>query len=156
MAPMNRCGPVLILGLPILVTLTGIATAQTPTANKAPTSEIKDTNTPRTFPEVRSKTQWQERAKRIRKHILISCGLWPLPQKTRLPARVFGKLERDGYTVEKVYFQTYPGFYLAGNLYRPLGKSCGPFPGVVNPHGHWNEGRLSENKDGSIAVDPIC
>ncbi len=107
-------------------------------------------NTPRTFPETKSKAEWERRAREIREQVLVSCGLWPWPEKTPLHAKIFGRLEREGYSVEKVYFQTYPGFYLAGNLYRPSGK--GPFPAVLNPHGHWNKGRLEDTKVGSIAA----
>src|SRR5213594_1977425 len=71
---------------------------------------VKDLNTLRTFPKIESRTEWQARAKEIREQILVSCGLWPLPEKTPLNARVFGKIEREGYSVEKAYFQTYPGF----------------------------------------------
>jgi dienelactone hydrolase len=110
----------------------------------------KTLNTPRAFPEIKSRGEWQARAKDIREHILVSCGLWPLPEKTPLNAQVFGRIERDGYSVEKVHLQTYPGFYLAGNLYRPLGRGNGPFPGVLNPHGHWRNGRLEDQKLGSI------
>src|SRR5947207_2728357 len=83
---------------------------------------IKDLNTPREFPAIHSRSEWESRAKEIREQILVSCGLWPLPEKTPLNARIFGKVERGGYSVEKVYFQTFPGFYLGGNLYRPLGR----------------------------------
>lgn len=114
--------------------------------------EPKTLNTLRTFPEVQSKAEWQQRAKEIREQILVSAGLWPMPEKTPIHARVFGKIERDGYSVEKVYFQTRSGFYLGGNLYRPLGKGRGPFPGILNPHGHWGNGRMADTKDGSIAA----
>src|SRR6266536_1637066 len=113
---------------------------------------VKDLNTPRTFPRIESRTEWQARAKEIREQILVSCGLWPLPEKTPLKAHISGKIERDGYSVEKVYFQTYPGFYLAGNLYRPLGKGSGPFPAILNPHGHWPNGRMADTREGSIAA----
>ncbi|HEY2953564.1 MAG TPA: hypothetical protein VGK40_13320 [Verrucomicrobiae bacterium] len=109
-------------------------------------------DTLRAFPEIKSKSDWQARAREIREQVLVSCGLWPMPEKTPLRAEVFGKMEREGYSVEKVYLQTYPGFYLAGNLYRPLGRGEGPFPGVVNPHGHWKEGRLVDNELGSLAA----
>src|SRR5688572_23681351 len=112
---------------------------------------VKTLNTPRTFPVIQSRAEWEQRAQKIREQVLVSCGLWPLPEKTALHAKVFGRIERDGYSVEKVYFQSYPGFYVAGNLYRRLGKGSGPFPGVLNPHGHWNKGRLEDAKDGSIA-----
>src|SRR5690349_18830392 len=97
---------------------------------------VKDLNTPRTFPTIATRTSWEARAKEIREQVLVSCGLWPMPVKTPLRAHIFGRIERDGYSVEKVYFQPSPGFYLAGNLYRPLGKGKGPFPGVLIPHGH--------------------
>jgi hypothetical protein len=113
---------------------------------------IKDLDTPREFPKIASREAWQARAKEIREHVLVSCGLWPMPDKTPLQPQVFGRIEREGYSMEKVYFQSLPGFYVAGNLYRPVGHGKGPFPGILNPHGHWNEGRLADNKDGSIAA----
>jgi len=73
-------------------------------------------------------------------------------EKTPLKAEIFDRIEREGYSVEKVYFQSYPGFYVAGNLYRPLNKGKGPFPAVLNPHGHWATGRLNDTKEGSIAA----
>jgi hypothetical protein len=113
---------------------------------------IQDLDTPREFPPIASANQWQARAAEIRQQILVSAGLWPMPEKTPLKAKVFGRIERDGYSIEKVYFQTYPGFYLAGNLYRPLGHGTGPFPAILNPHGHWANGRFADTKDGSIAA----
>ncbi len=121
-----------------------------PNANAATDSLMKDLNTPRTFPKIETKAGWQERAKEIRGQILVSCGLWPLPEKTPLDAKVFGKIVRDGYSIEKVFFQSYPGFYVGGNLYRPLGP--GKFPAILNPHGHWENGRMADVKDGSIAA----
>lgn len=123
-----------------------------PPVDRSAEAPPKTLNTLRTFPHIESKAAWERRARDIREHVLVSCGLWPLPDKTPLHARIFGKIERDGYTVEKVYFQTYPGFYLAGNLYRPVGKGNGPFPGILNPHGHWKEGRMADTKLGSIAA----
>src|SRR6266571_2716616 len=93
-------------------------------------------NTPREFPKIASRKEWEARAKEIREQVLVSCGLWPMPEKAPLRAHIFGKIERDGYSIEKVYMQPLPGFYLAGNLYRPLGREPGPFPGILNPHGH--------------------
>ena len=110
----------------------------------------KTHNSPWGFPKVESREAWEARAKEIREQILVSCGLWPLPEKSPLKAVVFGKVEREGYSVEKVHLQPYPGFYLAGNLYRPLGKGAGPFPAVLNPHGHWDKGRLADEENGSI------
>lgn len=113
---------------------------------------VQDVNTPRTFPRMESRSEWEARARELRENILVSCGLWPLPERTPLDAHVFGKVEREGYSVEKVYFQTRPGFFLAGNLYRPSGRGNGPFPAILNPHGHWPDGRLVDSKVGSVAA----
>ncbi len=112
----------------------------------------KTLNTLRAFPEIKSKKEWQQRAGEVREQVLISCGLWPLPERSPLHTQISGRGERDGYSVEKVHFQTYPGVYLAGNLYRPVGQGNGPFPGVLNPHGHWKEGRMADTPVGSIAA----
>src|SRR5436309_12591226 len=133
------------------------ATRSVRAAERVPASDqrsgrIKDVNTAREFPAIRSRSEWESRAKEIREQILVSCGLWPMPDKTPLKARVFGKVERDGYSVEKACFQTYPGFYLAGNLYRPLDKGNGPFPAILNPHGHWANGRMADTDEGSIGA----
>src|SRR5437016_4452602 len=143
---------------PLLALLAFISTsprvfpAQTLPASDQRAGTVKDLNTPRAFPNIASRTEWEARAKEIRENTLVSCGLLPLPEKTPLDAHVFGKVERDGYRIEKVYFQTHPGFYLAGNLYRPLGKGDGPFPAILNPHGHWANGRMADTAEGSIAA----
>ena len=87
---------------------------------------------------------WKARAAEIRKRILVSAGLWPLPERTPLNAEVYGRVECDEYSVEKVRFQSYPGFYVSGNLYRPHAHRYvrPPYPAVINPHGHWTHGRL--------------
>jgi len=72
-----------------------------------------------------------------------------MPEKTPLNPSVFGRLERGDYSIEKVYFESTPGFLVTGNLFRPLGKK-GPFPGILNPHGHWSYGRLENSELGSI------
>ena len=100
-------------------------------------------------PRYTSKTAWEKEAEAIRIHILVACGLWPMPARTPMKARVFGRIERNGYSVEKVCFESYPGFLVAGNLYRPLGKA-GPFPAVLSPHGHWKRGRLANEARGSV------
>ncbi|MDR3636950.1 MAG: acetylxylan esterase [Isosphaeraceae bacterium] len=84
---------------------------------------------------------WRERARAVRTHLNITTGLWPEFPRTPLNPKVYGKLERDGYTIEKVVLETFPGFTLSGNLYRPTGKT-GKLPGMLCPHGHWPVGRV--------------
>ncbi|HRQ89992.1 MAG TPA: acetylxylan esterase, partial [Bacteroidia bacterium] len=78
----------------------------------------------------------------VRRRILVSQGLWPMPTKTPLNAVIHGKIERDRYSVEKVYFESVPGFYVTGNLYRPTNPK-GKVPAVLLAHGHWQDARLA-------------
>ena len=93
----------------------------------------------------RDREEWLQRKESLRKQILVAAGLWPQPQKTPLNSQIFDRLDRDGYSIEKAYFESYPGFFVTGNLYRPIGKT-GPFPGVLSPHGHWAYGRLENSE----------
>ena len=96
-----------------------------------------------------SKSDWEKRAERVRRQILVSQGLWPMPTKTPLNAVIHGRIDRGEYTVEKVYFESAPGFFVTGNLYRPA-KSNGKAPGVLFAHGHWKDARLSESGDAEL------
>jgi dienelactone hydrolase len=95
------------------------------------------------FKPSRTTQQWSERADRVRRQMLVALGLWPMPAKTALNPVVHGKVEREDYTVEKVYFESVPGFFVTGSLYRPKGKT-GPLPAVLCPHGHWADGRFHD------------
>lgn len=101
------------------------------------------------LPSYPSLEEWTARSKKLKMHILISAGLWPLPAKTPLNAKIYDKIEREDYTIEKVYFESFPGFFVTGNLYRPQGKE-GPFPGIITPHGHWDNGRLENSELNSV------
>ena len=91
-------------------------------------------------PQFANADGWAARAAYLREHVLASAGLLPLPEKTPLHPSVFGEVRRADYSVSKVYFESLPGFFVTGNLYRPIGD--GPFPAVLSPHGHWAYGRL--------------
>jgi dienelactone hydrolase len=95
------------------------------------------------FTPVESPQAWAKRAEQLRRQAQVATGLWPTPTRTPLEATVHGKVDRDDYTVEKVYFQSYPGHFVTGNLYRPKGKPQGAkLPAVLCPHGHWANGRF--------------
>ena len=116
--------------------------------------EVRDLHSVCGMPRVGSQQEWLRRAASLRHQILVSAGLWPLPPKTPLNPQIFGRIERDGYTIEKVYFESYPGFFVTGNLYRPRGLK-GPFPAILSPHGHWEYGRLNNSELGSIPARAI-
>lgn len=99
--------------------------------------------------------QWQRRRQELRAQLLVALGLWPMPEKTPLNPVIHGRVDRPGYSVEKVFFASYPGFYVTGNLYRPRTPDgrlpAGKLPGVLCPHGHWPQGRFYEASESIVA-----
>ena len=59
-----------------------------------------------------------------------------------LAVREFGTIRRDGYTIVKLIYQSRPGVFVTALLYRPKGK--GPFPAVLQMHGHAPKGKFGE------------
>jgi dienelactone hydrolase len=133
------------VGLLMLSTLRGYAQDKSNLPADIRASITRHLDMPYSMPFYRSADEWSVRKEALRKQILVAAGLWPTPDKKPLNAQLFGRMERKGYTIEKVYFESYPGFYVTGNLYRPTGKS-GISPGILAPHGHWNYGRLEHNE----------
>ncbi len=62
------------------------------------------------------------------------------PEKTPLNAKVTGTVERNGYTIEKIIFESRPGFLVTANFYIPKGRKF-PAPGVVGSCGHSTTGK---------------
>lgn len=75
----------------------------------------------------------------------IAKAFAPMPQKkSPLKARVVGKLDRDGYTVEKIIFESRPKFLVTANLYLPKTDEGKKVPGVVGTCGHSQNGKCAE------------
>jgi dienelactone hydrolase len=85
-----------------------------------------------------NQSEWQQRAQRIREGILQGAELSPMPKKCPLNPIVHSKREYKGYSVENVAFESLPGVFVTGSLYRPT-KGTGPFPAILCPHGHWSD-----------------
>ena len=109
-----------------------------------------DLDHPFTFtPEFKTREQWLARREALRTQVLVAVGLWPMPIRTPLAPVVHGRIDRDGYTIEKVFFASTPGHYVTGNLYRPVGRE-GKRPAVLSPHGHWEGGRFLERPEKNV------
>jgi dienelactone hydrolase len=63
--------------------------------------------------------EWQSKLPRLRQEYLYMLGLSPLPEKTPLHATITGTVEHDNVIIDKLHFQSRPGLYVTGNLYRP-------------------------------------
>ena len=95
-------------------------------------TRIRHLHLPYSFEPFLIQEGWLRRAGYLRRQIEVSAGLWPPVEKSPLKARIFGRVSKGDYSIEKVFFESYPGFYVTGNLYRPLGKE-GPLPGYPDP-----------------------
>ncbi|MCS7237886.1 MAG: acetylxylan esterase [Thermoguttaceae bacterium] len=93
--------------------------------------------------------EWEKRSERVRRQMLVALGLWPMPTRTPQRAVIHGKVDRDEYTVERVYLESFPGHFVTGNLYRPKGGPAKK-PGVLCPHGHWANGRFYDAGDAGL------
>ena len=80
--------------------------------------------------------RWQETR---RQFFLKQIG--PFPKRTPLNARVVGRLDGEGYRIEKVMFESRPHHHVTASLYLP--KTKGPFPAVLIPCGHSHDGKAS-------------
>ncbi|QEF96909.1 Abhydrolase family protein [Stieleria maiorica] len=122
--------------------------------SSAQTEKLKTLNDHFPFSVPQSVQAWDERSESLRRRVLVATGLWPMPDKTPLSPVLHGNVHRDGFTVEKVYFQSLPGHYVTGMLFRPaadnsLGLVDGKRPAVLSPHGHG--GRTMRLSDAELA-----
>ena len=56
-----------------------------------------------------------------------------------LNPRITGRIQNESYTIEKVIFESLPGYFVTANLYRP--NQSGRYPGILLQSGHTQEGK---------------
>jgi dienelactone hydrolase len=126
-----------------------------------PAQDARNVNLPNTDTHFTARTyqtlaEWQARREFLRQQILSAAGLLPLFPKSGLHPQIFGRIENRDYSIEKVLLETLPGYYLGGNLYRPLKPAPAEgFPGVLTLHGHWVYGRLEHTTIASVPARAI-
>ena len=110
-----------------------------------------------------SESDFLKRQEKVKGKLLQIMG--PLPEKTPLNARITGVIKKKDYRVEKVIYESLPGYYVTAALFLPK-KIKGKAPAVIYASGHTANGFRSETyqhviinlvKKGFIvlAFDPI-
>jgi dienelactone hydrolase len=90
---------------------------------------------------LKTRAQAEAYVREVREKIRACFG--PMPEKTPLNARITGVIERDAYRIEKVIFESRPGFLVTSNLYIPKDRKF-PLPGVVGTCGHLDNAKAGE------------
>ncbi len=99
---------------------------------------------------------------RLRQFFVAALG--GFPERTPLNAKVVAKQAFDGYRIEKVIYESQPQHYVTAVLYLPLSEP--PYPGVLVPCGHSDNGKgaepyqrvsilLAKNGLAALCYDPI-
>jgi hypothetical protein len=96
---------------------------------------------------------WHPQRDQVRRQVLTSSGLWPMPARAAVPAKSFGTEERNGFIVDKLQIETLHGFFVGANPYRPM-KAAPRSLGVLAAHGHWKNGCSAHSK--TYPVPALC
>ncbi len=142
----------------LLVIATAISTARGEDLRLRPPKDL-DGYFP--FQPPATREAWDARCDEVRRRILVAQGLWPEPTTCDLAPSIHGTITKGpaavgnegtaGYTVSRVSFQSLPGLFVTGNLYRPVGLKEGQrVPAVLFAHGHWKDARLSEQDPAAL------
>ena len=88
--------------------------------------------------QIHTKADAERRQKWVREKLIELMGGLP-DYKGPLNAKITGHIQAEGYVIEKVIFDSLPGIYVTGNIYRP--NQPGHYPAVLFQSGHTQEGK---------------
>jgi hypothetical protein len=95
---------------------------------------------------------WEKRAENIRSVMREGMQWDKMPDITgNFNPIIHSTRQMDGYIVENIAIESFPGFYITGNLYRPT-DSIGKKAAILSPHGHLQDKRLLEDVQTRCAV----
>ncbi|MGI9552944.1 MAG: alpha/beta hydrolase family protein [Aurantibacter sp.] len=87
---------------------------------------------------------WKNRREKIKLGIIEGMQLDKMPKISgNFNTIIHSKRKMDGYTVENIAIESFPGFYVTGNLYRPGGQKE-KYAAILSPHGHLADKRFTD------------
>jgi cephalosporin-C deacetylase-like acetyl esterase len=119
----------------------------------------------REYDQLKTSQQITEYQKRLREKFIEAIG--GLPEQTALKPQVTGIVQRNGYRVEKVIFESQPKHYVTAALFMPDSERFKPpYPAVLEPVGHSFAGKaqnmyqtvgalMALNGMAALVFDPI-
>lgn len=96
-----------------------------------------------TVAAISTRSAAEARQAEVRRKVIALLG--GLPERTPLNAKMLGVTQADGFRIEKVLFDSQPGFHVTALLYVPDGKPAGrKFPAILMAPGHSPAGKASD------------
>ena len=107
--------------------------------------QVRDHNTPFVPSEAHlsSRALWERVAHRLQAHVRFACGLVPALAAAPLRARRAVAYQGEGFRIERFALETLPDYYLTGSLFIPDKPAGRRAPAMLQPHGHFEQGRLN-------------
>jgi dienelactone hydrolase len=90
--------------------------------------DVRDSETER----LRTRADWEKRQQKVRNILMETIG--PFPEKTPLNARITGSVQKDGFRIEKLIYESMPGLYVTAAVFIPDGR--GTKPAIIQASGH--------------------
>lgn len=91
------------------------------------------------------RSSWEQRAQMLKQGILDGMEFDKMPKiRGQFNPISHSKRIMDGYTVENIALECFPGYYITGNVYRPT-QQRDSYAGILSPHGHWEDGRMRDD-----------
>lgn len=91
-----------------------------------------------------NKAAWEKRKDSMKTEMLSALRLNPLPVTGNSKPILVNKRQYNGYSVENIALEIFPGLYIAGSVYKPIGIK-GKLPVVLSPDGHWAKHRYRDD-----------
>ncbi|GAB5403478.1 MAG: acetylxylan esterase [Aureliella sp.] len=94
---------------------------------------------------------WRQRASDLRLQLQVASGIYPEIELPAVEPQVYGAIKRDGYSIQRIVFDSLPGLKVTGSLFLPVGDlSSKKIPGILCPHGHWDEARFRDAPESEV------